>query len=123
MEEISKTRPERLMEVNKELEVYGVARAVKLKPFIPHALRRFYTKGFEETDAHRRWPGLWRKQFKLRLYDGALISLNKFRSRFSFQNLSSPAWCLRLVFRIGGGVMPRKNSTRPPYLLLISSSV
>jgi hypothetical protein len=22
-------------------------------------LRRFYAKGFEETDAHRRWTGLW----------------------------------------------------------------
>jgi hypothetical protein len=55
-----------------------------LKPFIPHALRRFYANGFEETDAHLRWTGLWRKQLKLRLCDGAFISLNRLRPRFSF---------------------------------------
>ena len=58
-----------------------------MRPFIPHALRRFYAQGFEKTDAHRRWPGLWRKQFKIRLYDETFISLNKLRPRFSFQSL------------------------------------
>jgi DNA primase catalytic subunit len=58
-----------------------------LRPFTPHALRRFYTKGFEENDIHRRWAGLWLKQFKVRLYDGTFISLNKLRPRFSFQSL------------------------------------
>jgi hypothetical protein len=43
----------------------------KLRPFTTHALRRFYAKGFDETDTQRRWAGLWRKQFKLRLGDGA----------------------------------------------------
>jgi hypothetical protein len=33
-----------------------------LRLFTTHALRRFYAKGFEETDTHRRWTGLWRKQ-------------------------------------------------------------
>jgi hypothetical protein len=59
----------------------------KLRPFTTFALRRFYASGFEETDAHRRWAGLWRKQLKLRLSDGAFISLNKLRPRFSFQSL------------------------------------
>ncbi len=55
--------------------------------FIPHALRMFYSNGFEENDTHRRWSGLWRKQFKLRLYDRTFISLNKLRPRLTFQNL------------------------------------
>jgi hypothetical protein len=50
-------------------------------------LRRFYSKGFEETDTHRRWAGLWQKQFKARLHDETFISLNKLRPRFSFQSL------------------------------------
>ena len=58
-----------------------------MRPFTTQALRRFYAKGFEETDAHRRWVGLWRKQIKLRLHDGTFISLNKLRPRFSFQSL------------------------------------
>ena len=58
-----------------------------MRPFIPHALRRFYSQGFEETDTHRRWPGLWMKQFKARLSDGSFISLSKLRPRFSFQSL------------------------------------
>jgi hypothetical protein len=40
-----------------------------LRPFTTHALRRFYAKGFEENEAHRRWSGLWCKQFKLRLHE------------------------------------------------------
>ena len=50
-------------------------------------MRRFYSKGFEETDTHRRWAGLWQKQFKARLHDETFISLNKLRPRFSFQSL------------------------------------
>ena len=58
-----------------------------MRPFTSFALRRFYAKGFEETDAHRRWVGLWRKQLKVRLCDGTFISLNKLRPRFRFQSL------------------------------------
>lgn len=58
-----------------------------MKPFLPHALRRFYSGGFEETEAHRRWAGLWNKQIKLRLYDDAFINLNKLKPDFNFKSL------------------------------------
>ena len=59
-----------------------------MRSFTPPALRRFYAKGFEENEAHRRWSGLWCKQFKLRLHERVAVKI----SARSYKKVTNLRW-------------------------------
>ena len=56
-------------------------------------IRQFYLRGFKETAKLDEWPGIWRKQFKIRTREGQFLKLNKLRSRLNYMNLLD--FCVR----------------------------
>lgn len=59
----------------------------------PHKIRQFYLRGFKETTKLNGWPGIWRKQFKIRTHEGYFKKLNMLRSRLNYMNLTG--FCVR----------------------------
>ncbi len=59
----------------------------------PHQIRQFYLRGFKETAKLYEWPGIWRKQFKIRTREGHFMKLNKLRNRLNFRSLLG--FCVR----------------------------
>ena len=58
-----------------------------------HQIRQFYLRGFKETVKLDEWPGVWRKQFKIRTLEGRFIKLNRLRNRLNFRSLLG--FCVR----------------------------
>lgn len=72
-------------------------------------IRQFYLKGFMET--FQEWPGVWRKQFKIRMEDGSFMKLNTLRSRLNLKSLIG--YCVRyppvnLYFSVLNWMMPER---------------
>jgi len=59
----------------------------------PQQIRQFYLRGFKETAELDEWPGIWRKQFKIRTLEGHFMKLNKLRNRLNFRSLLG--FCVR----------------------------
>jgi len=59
----------------------------------PHQIRQFYLQGFKETASIEDWPGVWRKQFKIRSHEGHFMKLNRLRNRLNFKSLLG--FCVR----------------------------
>ena len=57
-------------------------------------IQRFYLQ-WAPSEAHRSWPGLWCKQFKVRTCGDVFVSLNKIRPRLGFGSLRR--LCLELA--------------------------
>jgi len=53
----------------------------------PHQIRQVYLRGFKETVVLDEWPGVWRKQFKIRTLEGRFIKLNRLRNRLNLRSL------------------------------------
>jgi hypothetical protein len=50
-------------------------------------ITNFYKNGFEETEVHKDWPRLWNKHYRIQLWKGQFLKLNRFRGRLNFKSL------------------------------------